>query len=118
MSPKQGEADDDRLLRTTLVNFFAGTLHDTAVRAELAKQGRMVLGLGGDGALHADAVPKDMRGNALAVAVQEGGKEAFDAAEKHFRASQDPTIRSQLLGAMGDAQDPALAERARGLVFE
>jgi alanyl aminopeptidase len=118
MTPKDGEPDDDRLLRSTLIGVFANFFKDPAVRAEMNKQGRAVLGLGGDGALHADAVPKDMRGNALAVAVQEGGKEAFDAAEKHFRASQDPTIRSQLLGAMGDAQDPALAERARGLVFE
>lgn len=116
--PKDGEADDDRLLRASLVNAFAGFFKDPAVRAEMNKQGRAVLGLGGDGNLHADAMPKDLRATALAVAVQEGGKEAFDAAEKHFRASQDPTIRSQMLGAMGDSLDPALTERARALVFE
>ena len=118
LAPKDGDTDDDRLLRSSLVGFFAGTLKDKAVRAELDKQGRAVLGLGGDGQLHADAMPKDLRGIGLAVAVQEGGKPAFDAAEKHFRASQDPTIRSQLLGAMGDAMEPTLVERARGLVFE
>ena len=118
LSPKDGEPDDARLLRTSLVNFFAGTLKDPQVRAEMAKQGGAVLGLGTDGALHADAVPKDLRGVALAVAVQDGGKAAFDAAEKHFRASQDPTLRSQLLGAMGGTQEPALLDRARGLVFE
>ncbi|UHQ20949.1 ERAP1-like C-terminal domain-containing protein [Lysobacter sp. KIS68-7] len=118
LSPKAGEPDDDRILRTTLVRMFAGFFKDPAVRAEMNKQGRTVLGLGGDGALHADAVSKDLRAIALGVAVQEGGKEAFDAAEKHFRASQDATIRSQLLGAMGDTQDPALADRARALVFE
>jgi alanyl aminopeptidase len=118
LSPKQGEPDDDRLLRATLVGFFAETLKDPAVRAEMNKQGRTVLGLGGDGALHADAVPRDLRGIALEVAVQEGGAAAFDAAEKHFRASQDPTIRSQMLSAMGSTQDPQLTERARALVFE
>jgi len=118
LSPKDGEADDDRLLRTSLVNFFAGTLKDATVRAEMSKQGRAVLGLGGDGALHADAVPRDLRGIALAVAVEDGGADAFDAAEKHFRASQDPSLRSQLLGAMGSTQDPQLVERARALVFE
>jgi alanyl aminopeptidase len=118
LAPKQGESDDDRLLRASLVGFFAETLEDEAVRAEMDKQGRAVLGLGGDGALHADAVPRDLRGTALAVAVQEGGTEAYDAAEKHFRASQDPTLRSQLLSAMGGTQDAKLIERARALVFE
>jgi alanyl aminopeptidase len=118
LTPKQGEPDDDRLLRASLVNFFADTLKDPQVRAEMGKQGRAVLGLGGDGKLHADAVPKDLRAVALEVAVQEGGAEAFDAAEKHFRASQDPTLRSQLLGAMGSTQDQKLLDRARALVFE
>jgi release factor glutamine methyltransferase len=63
-------------------------------------------------------VPQDLRGIALVVAVQAGGKAAFDAAVKHFRASQDAVVRGQLLGAMGSARDPVLAERARALVFE
>jgi alanyl aminopeptidase len=118
LTPKDGESDDDRLLRASLVNFFALSLKDPQVRAEMGKQGRTVLGLGGDGQLHADAVPKDLRAVALDVAVQEGRKAAFDAAENHFRASQDPTIRSQMLSAMGSTQDAALTERARALVFE
>jgi alanyl aminopeptidase len=115
---KDGESDDDRLLRGSLIGFFANTLKDGAVRAEMNKGGRSVLGLGGDGKLNADAVPKDLRGTALAVAVQEGGGNAFDAAEKHFRASQDAVLRGQLLAAMGSAADPELAARARALVFE
>ncbi len=118
MAPKAGEPDDDGLLRATLVGFFAGTLKDPAVRKEMNQAGRAVLGLDGDGALHADAVPQDLRDTALTVAVQEGGKAAFDAAEKHFRASQDAVLRSQLLGAMGSTRDPGLNERARALVFE
>lgn len=116
--PKDGESDDDRILRGNLVAFFAGGFKDPAVRAELNKRGRAVLGLDGDGKLNPDAVAKDIRGTALWVAVQEGGKPAFDAAEKHFRASQDPVLRGQLLGGLGNATDPQLAERARGLVFE
>ncbi|HEX2083662.1 MAG TPA: ERAP1-like C-terminal domain-containing protein, partial [Xanthomonadaceae bacterium] len=68
--------------------------------------------------LDADAAPKDIRGTALWVAVQEGGKPAFDVAEKHLRASRDPVLRDQLLAALGNATDPQLAERARALVFE
>jgi alanyl aminopeptidase len=118
LAPKAGEVDDDALLRNSLAGFFAETLRDEAVRDELGKQGRAVLGLDGDGALHLDAMPQDLRGTALAVAVQEGGVAAFDAAEKHFRASQDAVLRGQLLGALGSATEPTLAERARALVFE
>jgi alanyl aminopeptidase len=50
--------------------------------------------------------------------VQEGGKAAFDAAEKQFRASQDAVLRSELLSAMGATHVPALDVRARALVFE
>src|SRR5688572_28656333 len=39
MAPKAGESDDDRLLRSALVNFFAETLEDSAVRAEMNTQG-------------------------------------------------------------------------------
>jgi aminopeptidase N len=118
IAPKAGESDDDRLLRATLVGFFATELQDNSVRDAIGKQGREVLGLGGDGQLHIDAVAQDLRSTALAVAVQDGGVAAFDAAEKHFRASQDAVVRSQLLGALGSVRDPALAERARALVFE
>jgi alanyl aminopeptidase len=118
LEPKKGEADDDALLRSTLVSFFALTLEDPTVRAAMNARGRAVLGLGGDGQLHLDAVPQDLRSTALAVAVQEGGKTAFDAAEKHFRASQDAVVRAQLLDAMGGTRDDALNDRARALVFE
>jgi alanyl aminopeptidase len=118
MSPKAGEPDDDRLLRATLVGFFADTLEDKAVRDVMGAQGRAVLGLDGDGKLHLDAAPQDLRGTALAIAVQDGGRSAFDSAERQFRASEDAVLRGQLLGALGSATDPALAERARALVFE
>ena len=116
--PREGESDDDRLLRSTLTGFFAETLEDPAVRARMDRAGRAVLGLDGDGALHPDAAAQDIRGVALAVAVQEGGKAAFDAAERHFRASRDAVLRSQLLSAMGSTQDPALNARMRELAFE
>jgi alanyl aminopeptidase len=69
LTPKEGESDDDRLLRSSLIGFFAGTLEDPAVRERMEQAGRAVLGLGGDGALHPDAVSQDLRGIALAVAV-------------------------------------------------
>jgi alanyl aminopeptidase len=118
LAPKPGEPDDDRLLRSSLVAFFADTLKDPSVREALGKQGRAVLGLDGDGKLDLDATSQDLRGTALAVAVQDGGTPAFDAAERQFRTSEDAVVRSQMLSALGSATDPALAERARALVSE
>ncbi len=122
MAVKQGESDDDRLLRSSLIRAFV-QFKDKQVRADLGKQGQAVLGLPidgqqGEGKLNVDAVPRDLRGIALYVAVQDGGAVAFDTAEQHFRASQDPVLRGQLLGALASAIDIQLAERARALVLE
>jgi len=118
MAPKQGEQDDDRLLRTRLIAYFADTLKDKGVREALAKQGRAVLGLDAGGKLDPDAAPRDIRGWALRMAVQDGDKTVFDAAEKQFRATQDAELRGQLLGALGATSDPKLAEHARSMVLE
>lgn len=117
LAPRPGESEDDRQLREVLVWVFAYRLKDQEVRRALDAQGRAVLGLGGDGQLHVDAVSRDARSNALVIALQEGGAAAFDLAEKHLRASQDPTLRAELLGAMGRVEDPALAARFRTLVL-
>ena len=117
LASKPGEVDDDRLLRSSLIGFFVDA-KDLAVRAELGKLGRAVLGLGDGGQLKADAAPRDVRGMALAVVVRDDGVAAFELAEKHLRASQDAVLRGQLLGALGSARDPALAARARALVLE
>ncbi|WP_242113038.1 M1 family metallopeptidase, partial [Luteimonas aquatica] len=109
--------DDTRLLRARLIAFFALRLEDPAVRQALAAQGRAVLGLDGGGKLQEDAAPRDIRGEAISAAVQEGGKAAFDAAERHLRQVQDPELRVQLASALGDTRDPALAERARELAL-
>src|SRR3546814_8779179 len=82
---KPGESDDDALLRSTLIGFFAETLEDPAVRARMNEAGRAVLGLGGDGAVHPDAAPQDLRGTALAVAVQEGGKADRKSTRLNYR---------------------------------
>jgi alanyl aminopeptidase len=101
-----------------LVAFLADILEDEPVRAELVEAGRAVLGLDAGGQLAPDAVSTDLRGTALAMAVEDGGKAAFEAADKHFRASRDPILRTELLAAMGSSNDQALASRARAFIFE
>jgi alanyl aminopeptidase len=115
---RANEDDEARLLRGSLISFFALTLRDAAVRAELARQGRAALGLDGDGRLQPRAVPAEWRAVALSVAVQEGGQAAFDAAERYLRSSDDTTLRNDLLAALGASPDPALAARVRALTLE
>jgi alanyl aminopeptidase len=115
--PAAGEVEDNALLRSSLVDFFATDLKDAKVRTELNRMGRQVLGLDG-AAPKLDAAPRDLRDTALIVALQEGGVAAYDAAEKQFRASQDAVLRSELLSAMGSTHVPVLDDRARALVFE
>ena len=118
MESKDGESDDARLLRSSLIGYFAQTLEDPAVRSDFVERGNAVLGLGADGELDGDAVPRDLRGTAIGVAVQDGGKPAFDLAEQHLRASSEAVLRRELLSAMGSVTDPALAGRARAFVLE
>lgn len=118
LEPRAGDSDDVRALRETLIWVFAFRLRDPEVRAPLAAQGGRVLGLDGDGRLRADAVSRDLRGNALVIALQDGGAAAFDLAERHLRASEDPVLRGELLGAMGMVEEPALAARFRTLVLD
>ena len=116
--PRDDDGEDDRSLRETLTWMLAYRLRDPGVRAPLATKGRAVLGLDGDGQLDADAISVDQRGNALVFALQEGGVAAFDAAERHLRASEDPLLRGDLLNAMALVEDPVLAERARALLLD
>ncbi|GAB6196182.1 M1 family metallopeptidase [Lysobacter xanthus] len=117
LSPKPGEPEDDALLRSTLVEFFATDLRDAKVRGEMNRLGRAVLGLDGQPP-RTDAVARDLRDTALVVALQEGGAAAYDVAEKQFRASQDAVLRTELLSAMGGTHVPTLDARARALAFE
>ena len=117
-TPKDGESDDDRLLRNSLMSLMTNTAKQPALRAELAAKGRAVLGLGGDNALHLDAVAPDQRGLALTMAMKEGGTEVFESLTKHLAATRDPQLRGQLLGAMSSAVDPALVARMHTLALE
>ena len=58
------------------------------------------------------------RGLALALAMELGDAQVFDALLRHFEASTDPVIRRQLLGAAAQAKQPELAARARDYALE
>jgi alanyl aminopeptidase len=113
-----GEDGDRRLLRAELIDLLAQVGRDRGVRASAASLGRSFLGLDADGALHPEAVPAELVGTALALAVEDGDARIFEAALAHLHATTDGLRRSQLLWALGTTTDPELAERARQLALD
>lgn len=115
-SPRRREAGEVAVLRRDLLSVMVRFARDASVRAEAADRGRRFLGVGGDGALHTDAVAPDLVSPALWAALnpEEGRTDAavFDAMLAAFRSSSDAILRQRLLGALASAEDPALAERA------
>ncbi len=110
---KDGESGTTTALRSRLADFLAMRLRDRDARAALGAQGRAALGLDGSGKADLSKADPDLLGNALKVAVQDGGAPAFEAAQKAFEASRDTTQRYALIGALGATHDPALAARVR-----
>ena len=108
----EGESLTTTSFRSRLVGFLVGA-KDPVARKALGDQGRAALGLDGSGTVDLSRADADLLGTALSVAVQDGGKEVFEAAQKAFEASRDTRHRYALLGAVGSTKDPELATRAR-----
>jgi alanyl aminopeptidase len=117
-SGKGEEEVDKRLLREQVVSFLALAVRDPEVRKEAVKRGRAYVGFGKDGVLHPEAVDPGLAGVALAVAVQEEGKPFFDALLALLEKSEDDAVRQRILAALGRAQTPELAARARALALD
>jgi alanyl aminopeptidase len=117
-SERAGEDGETRLLRAEVLGALARLGRDPQVRADAARRGRAYLGVGGDGALHAEAVPADLADLAVAIAVDDGDDAVFEAAQRQLFASRDPEVRARLLAALGTAEQPARAARAREVVLD
>ncbi|HEY4092829.1 MAG TPA: M1 family metallopeptidase [Luteibacter sp.] len=110
---KAGEKDNDTLTRNALVAFLADKdIADKDVRAEMLKQGDAALTLK-DGRLDLDAADPDLLATALGVSVQEHGAAAVDALIAEVPKTSDPAKRNAMLVALGDANDAAVANKAR-----
>jgi alanyl aminopeptidase len=114
---KQGEADGDSILRTTLANALALGFDVPEVRAALLKQGDAALAKKADGHLNLGAADPDLLGDALAVAVQERGKPAVDALIAELPQTTDPALRNAMLAGLSAANTPELADEARNFAL-
>jgi alanyl aminopeptidase len=89
---------------------------DAEVRRELARRGRAYAGL--DGPADRGALDGDLAAYGLAVAVQEGGAEVFDALRAQLGETRDSIERGRILRALAASLDPALAAQARALALD
>ncbi|MCB9596720.1 MAG: M1 family metallopeptidase [Sandaracinaceae bacterium] len=116
---RPGDDPDTQLLRQELAIFMALGVRDRTVRREAAALGRAYLGLGGDRAIHPDAVAPDLASLCVAVAVEEGGAEVFEHVLAQLLAATDPVVRRNLLGGIArGTTDPALRERLFALTAD
>jgi len=119
---RPGEAPETKLLRASMASFLALDAEDPGTRRELAAAARRVLGIPRGGGAptgpHLDRIPRDLLGPALAVAVEDGGTEVFEAVESLVRGSDDAFFRQRALRALGHARGDALVTRARGWTLD
>lgn len=109
---------DEAALRAKAVWAMAQLADDAGARAEAIARAHAFVGLGGDGALHLEALAPDLRETALTVAARHGDDALFDRIETHLLASSDASLRRILLTALASFRDPSLADRARQFLLD
>ncbi|MFO0684417.1 MAG: M1 family metallopeptidase [Sandaracinus sp.] len=113
------EDGETRLLRRDMASFLVRIARDPATRARAATLGETYLGIGHGDELHPDAVEPTLIATVLVAAVNQAdaarSTAVFDALVAHLVASTDAIVRTNMLIAIGSAEDPALAARALAL---
>jgi alanyl aminopeptidase len=113
---KPGESADDTLRRADALDILAFVGRHAPTRKEAQKRARVWLGL--DTTKGAATLSANVRLLALRIAVEDGGKEVWDAALAKLKTTDDALVRRHLLKALASTNTPADAERARALVFD
>jgi len=107
--PKQGESDDDRLVRRALLRFAGPDMPSLAREARsLARRW-----------LHDHtAVDPDIADTVLLVAAESSDRSLFDAMEQSLRETRNRLDRRNLMIALFSFRDPMLARRAFALLLD
>ncbi len=118
--PAKGAAPDgDRsLLRRDVINFVAWTARDPGLRREAAERGRAYVGFGKDGAIHDDAVDRQLAATAMRIAGAEGDAALFDALLAELAKTEKEIVRERILAALTASTRPELSARALDLTFD
>jgi alanyl aminopeptidase len=107
--PKKGEDEDTRLLRPGLVGLVADEGEDKKLQAEAKTLALKWLA-------DRKAVSPDVAGAVLRVAARNGDRALFDKLHAEAKRATDRHDRQQILGAIGEFKDPAIAKSALALV--
>ncbi len=110
LTPKEGESQDDVLLRSDLVGLVADEGADPELIGAAGRMARRWL-------TEPAAIDPSMLGTVLAIAAQGGDAELFDGYLEELRGSSDRRERSTLFRALGSFRDPELARRALDLTI-
>lgn len=114
--PRKTDSSDLLLLREAVLRFIIMDVRDRDARRRAARLGRSFVGYRSVRA--AEALDPQLAGLALATAVQESDAAFFDYLVERLIQSEDATERNRILGALGHAEDPALAKRALDLALD
>ena len=108
--PRDGESDDTRRIRLTLVPFVAIDGRDE----ELVRSARQVAD---KWLMDRNSVDRDVAPQALIVAARYGDRKFFDRLVRELRASKDQRDRLNLVGALAAFRDPDIMKSALDLVL-
>ncbi|MDB4966298.1 MAG: Membrane alanine aminopeptidase [Myxococcales bacterium] len=114
--PRRDDDSATRELREQLLDTMALYVRDPAVRSQALARGRALFDVR-SGTWHLRAIDADLRATALAVLVQEQGARAFEALVAALDKATDASLRGQILRALYQVTDPALFDRALGLML-
>jgi alanyl aminopeptidase len=109
-APAAADDGNTRLLRPKLVSLVADEGEDAELRAEAVK-------LADSWLADRKAVDPEVVSALLGVAARNGGPEMFDRFLAAAKQSTDRRDRRRLLSALGKFTDPALVDRALGLIL-
>jgi cytosol alanyl aminopeptidase len=114
---RKGDTGEIKLLRAQAMRAVAELGDDSVSRKRLAGMGRQYLGIGGDEQLHPDAVSSDLADAAVAMFVEDGADEEFDAVYQRLLKTEDAALRSRFLHALCAVHD-ARSEKALALTLD
>ncbi len=115
---RSGDDGERRLLRAQLWRALAVDLREPGAERQAASFGRRMLRGTKASPLRDDVVAADLRGVVLAAALRRDGAPVFERLVEVLGTLQDPSLRGEVLYALGQLLDADLAERARALALD
>jgi alanyl aminopeptidase len=105
----------NELLQQRMQRFLIVVAKDQAMRAPLARQAALRLGL--DGNADPNAAPASELETIFSIGVQDLGQPFFDLLLKEAIDSQDPAFRNAATGALARVEDPVLVRQLQAAVL-